>query len=97
VSDTPYRIKTEASSGAPTVTLEDGERLVSVDVMAGSTDMTLTITAANMETTSVVITVLAGRTWSRNWHTASRGPLFGPGTLTFGNLGTGRYVVETVR
>lgn len=93
-----YRIFTESSSGAPVVTLEDGERLVSIDVMPdGANDVTLTMALANLDSPSGVIKVHKSKAWFRNFETEVRAPLFGPGTLTFANLNGGTYVVITVR
>lgn len=93
-----YRIFTEASSGAPVVTLEDGERLVYVDVIPdGTNDVSLAMVLANLESPSGTIKVHRSKVWQRDFHVSSRAPLFGPGTLTFSNLGSGSYMVMTVR
>jgi hypothetical protein len=76
----------------------DGERLVAIDVFPdGTNDITLVIALANIETTSAIIKIHKSKTWSRDWHTPMMGPFFGPGTLTFGNLGSGTYAVFAVR
>lgn len=93
-----YRIFTEASSGAPVVTLEDGERLVFVDVVPdGTNDVSLAIVLGNLESPSGSIKVHRSKVWQRDFEQGVRASLHGPGTLTFSNLGSGGYVVMTVR
>ena len=93
-----YRVITEASSGAPVVTLEAGERLIFVDVIPdGTNDVSLAMVLENLESNAGTIKIHRSKTWQREFHVASRAPLFGAGTLTFSNLGSGSYMVMTWR
>jgi hypothetical protein len=87
--DKPYKIYTEAGAGAPVVTLAAGERILSVTVEPDGTNVvTVVVVTANLARND---TVSAKGPWGTDWD----GALTGPGTVTFGNLGAGHYVVTT--
>lgn len=87
--DKPYNIYTESGPGAPVVTLAAGERIMSVTVEPDGTNVvTIAVVTANLNRKDVVS---AKGDWGTDWD----GALTGPGTVTFGNLGAGHYVVTT--
>jgi hypothetical protein len=93
VTDKPYRIYTQAHAGAPVVTLADGERILSIAVTPdGTNDVSVAIVAANLDV-SDTMTALKNNPFNQDWN----GALRGPGSVTFGNLNGGKYVVTTVR
>lgn len=93
MADKPYRIYTQAHAGAPVVTLEPGERILSIALTPdGTNDVTVTIVAANLDVADVM-TALKTAPFNQDWN----GALRGPGSVTFGNLNGGKYVVTTVR
>lgn len=83
-----YKIYTESGVGAPVVTLADGERIISVAVEPDGATVTVVIVVPNLSRND---TMSVKNSLSQNWD----GALRGPGTVTFGNLGTGHYIVTT--
>lgn len=84
-----YRIYTETGPGAPVVNLIAGERILSVSVEPDGTNVvTIDIVTPNLLRHD---TIRAKGDLATNWD----GALAGPGTVTFGSLGAGHYVVTT--
>jgi hypothetical protein len=91
VSDKPYSIYTEQSAGAPVVTLAAGERILSIAVTPdGTNNVTVDIAAVNINN-NAQMTALKNNPLNQDWN----GALKGPGSVTFGNLNGGKYVVTT--
>jgi len=87
MSDKPYKIYTEVNGNI--VALADGERIMSVAVIAdGAGNVTVDVAAANLASAQQV-TVTQGNSVSLDWD----GALRGPGSVTFAGLG--HYIVTT--
>jgi hypothetical protein len=84
-----YRIYTETGPGAPVVALATGERIMSITVEPDGTNVpTIDIVTPNLIRHD---TIRAKGDFDTEWD----GALTGPGSVTFGNLGAGHYVVTT--
>lgn len=89
MSAKPYKIYTEAGAGAPVVLLADGERIISITVEPDGTNVVaIAVVMANLSRNDVIS---AKSDFGQDWD----GALTGPGSVTFGNLGAGHYVVTT--
>lgn len=87
----PYNIYTESGLNAPVVTLAADEGLLSITVEPdGTNEISIDLNLANLDRKDQI---KCKGPWANDW----QGALVGPGTITFGNVVAGHYVVTTVK
>ena len=90
-----YNLYTEASAGGSVVPLAAGEHLLSLDVFPDGNAVGITIVGENVESATPITVPASVLTWSRQWESGARTPIHGPGSITFGSLGSAKFLVVT--
>jgi hypothetical protein len=87
----PYNIYTEANVASPAIPIAADEGILSITVEPDGTNVvTIDVLADNLDHSDQIS---CKGPWADDW----QGALVGPGSVTFGNLGTGHFVVTTVK